>query len=95
MSLFGLTLTRLEEDYQHSWLRSHLSLKQAIWDQSPRSAQNRKVVARFGETMPVDNSRLSGFYKLSVPERRAMLAELAGLSDEQVQAWADLSLIHI
>ena len=42
--------------------------------------------------MPVDNSRLSGFYKLSIPERRAMLAELAGLSDEQVQAWADAEL---
>ena len=42
--------------------------------------------------MPVDNSRLSGFYKLSVPELRAMLAELAGLSDEQVQAWADAEL---
>jgi hydroxymethylglutaryl-CoA reductase len=42
--------------------------------------------------MPVDNSRLSGFYKLSVPERRAMLADLAGLSDEQVQAWADAEL---
>ena len=42
--------------------------------------------------MPVDTSRLSGFYKLSVPERRAMLAELAGLSDDQVQAWADAEL---
>ena len=42
--------------------------------------------------MPVDNSRLSGFYKLSVPERRAMLAELAGLSEEQAQAWADAEL---
>ena len=42
--------------------------------------------------MPVDNSRLSGFYKLSVPERRAMLAELAGLSEEQIQAWADAEL---
>lgn len=42
--------------------------------------------------MPVDNSRLSGFYKLSVPERRAMLAELAGLSEEQVQSWADAEL---
>ncbi len=42
--------------------------------------------------MPVENSRLKGFYKLSVPERRAMLAELAGLSDEQVQAWADAEL---
>ena len=42
--------------------------------------------------MPIDNSRLSGFYKLSVPERRAMLAELADLSDEQVRAWADAEL---
>ncbi len=42
--------------------------------------------------MPVENSRLKGFYKLSVPERRAMLAELAGLTDEQVQAWADAEL---
>ena len=42
--------------------------------------------------MPVDNSRLKGFYKLSIPERRAMLAELAGLSEEQVQAWADAEL---
>ena len=42
--------------------------------------------------MPIDNSRLSGFYKLSVPERRAMLAELAGLSEEQVQAWANAEL---
>ena len=42
--------------------------------------------------MPIDHSRLSGFYKLSVPERRAMLAELAGLSEEQVQAWADAEL---
>jgi len=42
--------------------------------------------------MPIDNSRLSGFYKLSVPERRAMLAELADLSEEQVQAWADAEL---
>ena len=42
--------------------------------------------------MPIDNSRLSGFYKLSVPERRAMLAELAGLSEEQIQAWADAEL---
>ena len=42
--------------------------------------------------MPIDNSRLSGFYKLSVPERRAMLAELAGLSEEQVRAWANAEL---
>ncbi len=42
--------------------------------------------------MPVDNSRLKGFYKLSVPERRARLAELAGLTDEHVQAWANAEL---
>ena len=42
--------------------------------------------------MPVENSRLKGFYKLSVPERRAKLAELAGLTDEQVNAWADAEL---
>jgi len=42
--------------------------------------------------MPVDNSRLKGFYKLSIPERRAMLADIAGLTDEQVRAWADAEL---
>ena len=38
--------------------------------------------------MPVDSSRLEGFYKLSVSERRQMLAELAGLTPEQVEAWS-------
>ena len=38
--------------------------------------------------MPVDNSRLEGFYKLSVSERREMLAELASLTPEQVEAWS-------
>ncbi len=38
--------------------------------------------------MPVENSRLKGFYKLSVAERRAMVAELAGLTDEQIEALA-------
>ena len=42
--------------------------------------------------MPVDSSRLEGFYKLSVSERREKLAELAGLTPAQVEA---LSLIHI
>ena len=42
--------------------------------------------------MPVDNSRLKGFYKLSVPERREKLAQLASLSPEQVNAWADSEL---
>ena len=40
------------------------------------------------DTMPVDNSRLEGFYKLSVSERREMLAELAGMTSEQVEAWS-------
>ena len=35
--------------------------------------------------MPVDNSRLKGFYKLDVEERRAMIAKLANLSDEQIE----------
>ena len=37
--------------------------------------------------MPIENSRLGGFYKLSVAERRALLAEIAGLTPEQVEAW--------
>ena len=45
-----------------------------------------------GGDMPVDNSRLKGFYKLPVPERREKLAQLAGLSPEQVNAWADSEL---
>ena len=38
--------------------------------------------------MPVDNSRLNGFYKLEVEERRRMIAELANLSEAQVAALA-------
>ena len=38
--------------------------------------------------MPVDNSRLKGFYKLSVSERREMLASIAGLDSDMVDAWA-------
>ena len=38
--------------------------------------------------MPVDNSRLKGFYKLDVEERRQRIAELAGLTEEQVAALA-------
>ena len=38
--------------------------------------------------MPVDNSRLKGFYKLDVEQRRQMVAKLANLSDEQVAALA-------
>ena len=38
--------------------------------------------------MPVDSSRLEGFYKLSVSERREMLAKIAGLTPEQVEAWS-------
>ncbi len=39
--------------------------------------------------MPIENSRIGGFYKLSVSERRELLAEIAKLSDEQVEAWAN------
>lgn len=38
--------------------------------------------------MPVDNSRLSGFFKLSVEERRAKVAQLANLSPEEATALA-------
>ncbi|NCF97286.1 MAG: hydroxymethylglutaryl-CoA reductase, degradative [Euryarchaeota archaeon] len=38
--------------------------------------------------MPVDKSRLSGFYKLSVEQRRQMVAELAKLSSEAIAALA-------
>ena len=38
--------------------------------------------------MPVDNSRLEGFYKLSVAERRMKLAEIANLKPEHVEAWS-------
>ena len=37
--------------------------------------------------MPIENSRLGGFYKLSVAERRDLLAGIAGLTPEQVEAW--------
>ena len=38
--------------------------------------------------MAVNNSRLQGFYKLSVSERRSLLAEIANLNEEQVSAWS-------
>ncbi|MED5309253.1 MAG: 3-hydroxy-3-methylglutaryl-CoA reductase, partial [Candidatus Thermoplasmatota archaeon] len=36
--------------------------------------------------MPVENSRLSGFFKLSVDDRRKLVQKLSGISDEQVEA---------
>ena len=48
----------------------------------------RVFVPRGYDNMPVDNSRLKGFYKLSVPERRSLLADIAGLDDQMVGAWA-------
>ena len=41
------------------------------------------------EDMPVENSRLSGFFKLSVEERRKLVQNLSGISDEHVQALAN------
>ena len=38
--------------------------------------------------MPVENSRLSGFFRHSVAERRNLVKKLAELSDEQVNALA-------
>ena len=42
-----------------------------------------------GERVPVENSRLSGFFKLSVDERRKLVQKLSGISDEQVEALAN------
>ncbi len=39
-----------------------------------------------GETMPVENSRLSGFFKLTVEERRNLVKQLSGINDEHVAA---------
>lgn len=41
-----------------------------------------------GEHMPVENSRLSGFFRHSVAERRNIVKNLANLTDEQVQSLA-------
>ena len=41
------------------------------------------------EDMPVENSRLSGFFKLSVQERRKLVQNLSGISDEHVAALAN------
>ena len=38
--------------------------------------------------MPVDNSRLKGFFKLDVEQRRRMVADLANLNDEHIAALA-------
>ena len=38
--------------------------------------------------MPVEDSRLSGFYKLSVAERREKVAQLSSLSTEEIEALA-------
>ena len=38
--------------------------------------------------MPVENSRVKGLYKLSVEERRSLVAEAANLSDAHVAALA-------
>ena len=39
--------------------------------------------------MPVDNSRLKGFYKLTVDERRQLIAQSSNLSPEQIAALAN------
>ena len=38
--------------------------------------------------MPVEDSRLSGFYKLSVAERREKVAQLSSLTAEEIEALA-------
>tara|TARA_B100001248_G_scaffold163697_1_gene123674 strand:- start:890 stop:2209 length:1320 start_codon:yes stop_codon:yes gene_type:complete len=42
-----------------------------------------------GESVPVENSRLSGFFKLSVTERRKLVQKLSGITQEHVDALAD------
>jgi len=37
--------------------------------------------------MPVEDSRIPGFYRLSVDERRDVAAQRAGLTEEQKEAW--------
>ena len=39
--------------------------------------------------MPIENSRIEGFYKLSVSERRELLGKLAELNQEQKDAWGE------
>jgi hydroxymethylglutaryl-CoA reductase len=41
------------------------------------------------EPMPVDNSRLKGFYKLTVDERRQLIAQSSNLNPEQIAALAN------
>ncbi|MGB0264930.1 MAG: hydroxymethylglutaryl-CoA reductase, degradative [Candidatus Poseidoniaceae archaeon] len=43
---------------------------------------------RTGIAMPVEDSRLSGFFRLSVEERREIVRKLASLDDTQALAWA-------
>ena len=44
------------------------------------------MVRTGGDTIPVEDSRLSGFYKLSVEERREIIASLANLTDSEIEA---------
>ena len=39
--------------------------------------------------MSIENSRIEGFYKLSVAERRKKIAEIGCLSEDHVKALAD------
>ena len=39
-------------------------------------------------SMPVEDSRLSGFFRLSVEERRDIVKKLASLDENQALAWA-------
>ena len=50
--------------------------------------RNSHVGNRTGVAMPVEDSRLSGFFRLSVEERREIVRKLASLDDTQALAWA-------
>ena len=43
----------------------------------------------WGETMPVDDSRISGFYALDIDERRKIIADYTGIGLEEMSAWSD------
>ena len=53
-------------------LQYHERMKTTYSSISKQRHYKEHVLAKNGEYMPVDNSRLKGFYKLSVPERREL-----------------------
>ena len=46
----------------------------------------RRVATNGRELMPVENSRLSGFFRHTVAERRQIVAEMTDLNEQQIAA---------